>query len=259
MWLNVLSSLTILICIWFFLKAHQHRAMILALLFPVIILQLSMSGIRQGLATGFLMVASVSWMRGKPVWTALWIMIGAQFHASVIMFLPIALVAGRRVSTLRLLSAAILLGPLVVVFLSDRLETYTDRYLSVDSDITSGGALIRYTLIMIPSSFFLFFWGRLEREYPKYFEVLKLFVFISFSLLPVAVYSSILLHRVNYYVMPFSIVLFVYLSRVAFRKDNPTLIWMLPGLAYGAYSVMWFLTSSHADRCYIPYDSYSFH
>ena len=256
MWLNVFASFLILCCFWIFLRAHRDRAMILALLFPVIILQLSMSGIRQGLAVGFLMVASVAWMRGKRLWTAAWILIGAQFHASVLMFLPIVLVAGKSVSTPRLIAAAAILGPVAVFLMSDRLETYADRYL--DSDITSGGALIRYTLIMIPALFFVKYRRRLAEVYPEYYEFLKLVAVFSWSLLPVAVFSSILLHRVNYYIMPFSIVLFVYLSRVAYQGTSRTLVRALPGVTYGLYSTMWFLTSSHADRCYLPYNSYSF-
>jgi hypothetical protein len=190
------------------------------------------------------------------VWTAVWILVGAQFHASVLMFLPISLIAGRRVSTTRLIAAAAILGPVVVVLMSSRLETYTDRYL--DSDITSGGAIIRYTLIMIPALFFVKYRGRLAEVYPEHYEFLKLVAIFSWSLLPVAVSSSILLHRVNYYIMPFSIVLFVYLSRVAFNGSSRALVRSLPGLTYGLYSALWFLTSSHADRCYLPYNSYSF-
>jgi hypothetical protein len=254
MWLNFFASLIMVACFYVFCRAHENRALILALLFPVIIVQLGMSGIRQGLATAFLMVASISWMRGSRLWTVVWIFVGVQFHASVAMFLPIALVAGTKVSTLRLAGALMIGVPVAVFLLGGRLDTYTDRY--IGTDITSGGALIRYTLILMPAVFFVYYRRQLEEAFPDVYELLKLFTLITFSLLPVAVFSSILLHRVNFYVMPFSILTFSYLSLVAFGGTHRLLVRALPALAYGGYSTIWFLTSRHADSCYIPYQSY---
>ena len=255
MWLNVFASLLMVACFYVFCREHRNRAMLLALLFPVIIIQLGMSGIRQGIATGFLMVSSVAWMRGSRIWVAIWLILGAQFHASVVMFLPLAFIAGKRVSTARLAVALALGTPAAVFLLGDRADTYSSRY--IGTDITSGGALFRYVLIMIPAVFFLLYQRRLAKAFPDSYELMKLFTLISFSLIPVAIFSSILLHRMNYYIMPFSILTFSYLSLIAFRGTSRLLVRALPALTYGSYSTLWFLTSRHADSCYIPYQSYS--
>jgi hypothetical protein len=255
MWLNMFASAIIVSCIVIFCRAHRYSLMILALLFPVVIVQLSMSGIRQGLATGFLMVASVAWMRGSKLWTAIWIALGAQFHTSIIMFLPIAALAGRKVTTAWLFGSAVILGPVAVVLLGDRFETYSDRYLD-NSDITSGGALIRYVLLLIPAIFFLKYRTRLQSAFPESFELMRLTTAITFSLIPVVIFSSILLHRVIYYVMPLSIVTFVALARVAFPRLNSGLVFALPVLIYGSYQALWFLSSRHANICYLPYKNF---
>ena len=255
MWLNLFASTIIVICFVIFCRAHQDRLMILTLLFPIIIVQLSMSGIRQGIAVGFLMVASVAWMRASRLWTAIWIAVGAQFHASVIMFLPIAALAGRKVTGLMLFSSASVLGPVAVMLLGDRFDTYSERYLE-DSEITSGGAIYRYILLLIPAFFFLVYRGRLQNEFKGSFELMRLTTALTFSLLPVAIFSSILLHRVIYYVMPMSILTFVALSRAAFPKLNRNFVFALPVLIYGSYMTLWFLTSRHASYCYIPYKNF---
>lgn len=255
MWLNFFASAIILVCGFIFCRAHRDSLMILALLFPVVIVQLSMSGIRQGLAVGFLMVASVAWMRGSRMWTAIWIAVGSQFHTSAIMFLPIAVMAGRKVTTKWLFGSAAILGPVAVFLLGDRFETYSDRYLD-NSDITSGGAVVRYVLLLIPAVFFWKHRKELHEGFPGSFELMRLTTAITLSLIPVGFFSSILLHRVNYYVMPLSIVTFVALGRVAFPRLNRGFVFFLPVLVYGSYMTLWFLTSKHAKACYIPYQSY---
>lgn len=255
MWLNVFASAIMLGCFYVFCREHRNRAMLLALLFPVIIIQLGMSGIRQGIATAFLMVSSVAWMRGSRLWTAIWILIGAQFHASVVMFLPLAFFAGKKVSTGRLAVALVVGTPIVVFLIGDRGDTYAARY--IGTDITSGGALIRYTLIMIPAALFVRYRHQLRQTFPYAYELMKLFTLISFALIPVALSSSILLHRVNYYIMPFSIVTFSYLSLIVLHGTSRIMVRALPALTYGSYSTLWFLASRHADSCYLPYQSYS--
>ena len=51
--LNVVVSAILVVCYIRFASAHPYARVILALLFPVIIIQLGMSGIRQALAGGF--------------------------------------------------------------------------------------------------------------------------------------------------------------------------------------------------------------
>ncbi|MEW9920329.1 EpsG family protein [Marimonas sp. MJW-29] len=255
MWLNMFATIIIVSCLLRFCRAHRDGLLILALLFPVVIVQLSMSGIRQGLAVGFITVASVSWMRGSKLWTAIWILVAAQFHTSALMFLPIAPLAGRKVTGIALFGSALILGPVAVMLLGDRFETYSDRYLESD-DITSGGALIRYVLVLMPALFFLKYREKLGNSFSDSFQLMRLTTALTFSLIPVAFFSSILLHRVIYYVMPLSIVTFAALGRVAFPRLNRGIVLFLPVLLYGSYTTIWFLTSRHADICYLPYKNF---
>lgn len=252
-YLNVMASVILVTCYIIFARAHRFAPLILALLFPVIIIQLGMSGIRQALAGGFLMLAFNSFVQRNKLMTAVWILAGMQFHTSVVMFLPLALLAGRDVSTPRLALALAVLGPAAAILLADRFDTYADRY--IEGNVTSGGAIIRYALILIPVPIFIFFRSKVKQAFPEVYPLLKLFALVILALAPLVVLSSIALHRLNYYVMPASVLLFVYTGAMVFRRDQKALGHFLAVLTYGLYSFSWFLTSKHAYGCYIPYEN----
>ena len=250
-WLNVTVSTILVFCYIRFASAHAFAPLILALLFPVIIIQLGMSGIRQALAGGFLMLAFNTFAKKQKLWTAIWIFVGMQFHTSVVIFLPIALLAGREINSLRLLVAMAILGPLSALLLADRFETYDSRY--IQNTVTSGGAVIRYILIFLPVLFFISYRRRVQRVFPDVFPLLELGTITILSLAPLVVLSTIALHRLNYYVMPLSVLLCVYVAAVMSKKTSQAQ--RLPVIAYGTYSLFWFLSSGHAQSCYLPYEN----
>lgn len=257
MWLNISATAVILLGYYIFLRNHYNPLMILALLFPIMIVQLSMSGIRQAIAVSFLLVSTVYFMRGKRVLTATWILLGAQFHTSVVVFLPIALLAGKNISTTRLAISSALLAPVVILFIGSRVEVYQDRYINqLYGDISSGGAYIRYGLSLLPAILFLIYQTRMKSAFPKQFLLFRLFSFLIIALLPIGFFSSLALHRFNFYVMPLSIAILVATSNVVLPRSQIMFARLMPVLLYGGYAVFWNLLSRHAVQCYRPYQNY---
>ncbi|WP_182482329.1 EpsG family protein [Henriciella barbarensis] len=253
-WLNVFASVILVFCYSIFAKAHRWSGIILALLFPVVIVQLGMSGIRQALAGAFLMLAFNAFISEKKIRTAMLILVGMQFHTSVVMFLPIALLAGEKVDTIRLAVAVAVIGPAASLLLADRFDTYADRYIDqIYGSVSSGGAIIRYALIALPVPFFLYYHRRIRIDFPRVYPFLKLIALIILSLSPLIILSSIALHRINYYVMPGSILLCVYVGAVLARRTQTGHLLFLA--SYGIYSLLWFLSSRHAQLCYVPYEN----
>lgn len=253
-WLNVSASIILVFCYIAFARKHRYGPLILALLFPVIITQLGMSGLRQAIAGGFLMLAFNAIMFRQKGWAAVWILIGMQFHTSAVVFLPLALLAGREVNTIRLTAALAVVGPVAAIFLADRMDVYNDRYIAqIYGTQSSGGAIFRYALIALPVPFFVWYRKQVSDKFPDVYPMLKLMAIMIVSLAPLVVFSSIALHRFNYYVMPGSILLCVYVGTVIFKKTYTGQLLAL--LMYGVYSLVWFLTSQHAHACYLPYQN----
>ena len=259
MWLNVICTLIFLACLLKFCWSFQRPLLLLALLFPVMILQLGMSGLRQALAAGFLMLAYVQFVRGQRWWTAGVILIGGMFHTSVVMFLPIAFLAGKRITSTKIFLAIVLLTPAAGLLLQSRVEVYADRYINeVYGEVSSSGAFVRYALVAIPAIMFVKLRTRLLAAFPQMYGLFMLFTLIIFAMAPLAAVSTVALHRLNYYVMPVSILMLNYLTLIQSSPRRHTLMRHLAVILYGGYMVSWFLTSTHAAACYIPYGSYLF-
>ncbi len=250
-WLNVTASVILVLCYIRFASGHPYSPLILALLFPVIIIQLGMSGIRQALAGAFLMLAFNAFSKKQKLMTALLILIGMQFHTSVVIFLPFAFLAGREVNTMKLAASMAILGPIAAVLVADRFETYESRY--IENTVTSGGAVIRYALILLPVPVAIAYRDKLKKYFPDVYPLLKMGILTILALAPLVVLSSLALHRLNFYVMPLSILLMTYTGAILFKKQIHG--HYLAAFIYGAYSLFWFLISKHATLCYVPYQN----
>lgn len=234
-----------------------HPASLIAIAFPILVVQLGMSGLRQALATAMLMLACVAFVKGKRLMTGGWIVAASQFHTSSIALLPISALARTNISTKYVLSAVVLLSPLAGWLLGDRLEVYSDRYIEqIYGENASGGAWIRYAIASLP--FLILAWqrNRVAARHPELYPLLKLFGLMCLGLLGAGLVSSVALHRLVYYVLPVSLLCLLCVSDAAFSSGNRRVARALPFLIYGAYIVTWFVSSRHATSCYVPYESW---
>lgn len=250
-WHNVLISLVLVFLYIRFASQYVFSPIILTLFFPVIVVQLGMSGVRQALAGAFLMLSFNAFARGEKLWTAVWILVAAQFHASAAAFFPIAVLAGREITTVRLAAGVMLTAPVVAFLLGTRIDTYEDRYSG--GEVVSNGAVLRYLLLLIPVPFALIYRKKLKNSYPDLFPLLWLSALVILSLLPLVFLSTIALHRIGFYIFPLSILLLACLAMILFRK--PSHGFAISAGLYGLYSLSWFSLSKHAQICYVPYQN----
>ena len=257
-WLNVSASLIYLICLFRFARISPRPLLLIALFFPILIVQLGMSGLRQALAVGFLLLAFANYTEKNRILTALWILVAAQFHQSAYIFLPLALLVGRNISVGRIMVALILIGPVVGYLLEERAQVYHERYVEeLYGENSSSGAIFRYALALIPALLFEKYKVRLRRVFTKSYDLMRLFSLITFALIPVGFVSTVALHRLTYYVLPISIYTLLNVSMVMPRRVGVSKkLLFVPVLIFGAYVVVWFVWSKHASSCYIPYKTY---
>ncbi|MCO5054640.1 EpsG family protein [Thermomonas sp.] len=250
-------TLIFLVCLYRFSLLAASPVSVMVLSFPVLVVQLAMSGLRQALAVAMLMLAFRSFVLLRRWQVVFWILVASQFHTSVLVFLPIAALVGRQISLMRLIAAITVLGPLAMFFLGSRLEVYNDRYVDqIYGSQESSGAWLRYALVVFP--FIVFEWKRrlVKARFPELFPLFRLFALITFALVPLGLVSSVALHRFVFYMMPVSILVLLCIGAVALRKEQWRMGAALPFLVHGAYITVWFSMSSHSTVCYVPYSNW---
>lgn len=260
MWLNLAASAIMVICLARFVRLSSAPMLVLTLLFPIVIVQLGMSGLRQALALGFLLQGVLSLQDRRRIVTALWILLAAQFHESAYVFLPLALMAGRKVSVPKMAAALVVLGPVAGFLVSSRLDVYTDRYVDqIYGEYESGGAVYRYLMVLLPVIMFGWYRRRIQRIYPRLFETMKVFALMIVALAGVGIISTVALHRLTFYMMPMGMfILWIVSTAIVYpNRASRKLIWG-PVVLLGAYLVVWFSTSRHANVCFTPYESFLF-
>ncbi len=257
-WVNVFGALIFFFFYIKFAKNHHNPLLLVTLMFPLLVIQLSMSGVRQAIAVAFLMGAFDAFFKGKRVSVVLYVLAASTFHQSAIILLPIALMIGRTFSMFRTIVAIVLMMPVATYLLSDRLDVYQDRYLlELYGEMSSGGAVYRLGLLLITSILFEVYRKRMAVYFPSEYNLMRLFSLVSFALIPVMFVNTVALHRLVYYVVPIQLFTLAALPVVIFANRRAArLAEFGPVLLYGAYIVVWFSTSRHANVCYVPYESY---
>lgn len=239
-----------------FAGRYRDAALVLALFFPVLILQLGMSGLRQALAVGLVALAYNAFVDVRRVRCAGFVLIAGLFHTSAFIFLPLSLIAGKNFSLFRIAVSVALLSVPAALLLGSRLDVYQDRYIDqIYGAQESGGAWVRYVLTFLPVPAFLSNLKSFQKNCAKQYN---LFVIGSFMILAAALLglvSSVALHRILFYLMPLSILLAIGTLDLFRNRLRGKVFWLT---VYLVYMVAWFLTSRHADVCYTPYQNVTF-
>jgi len=259
MWLNFICTVLIFYFVYRFAKRHPEPVTFMLLLFPIFILQLSMSGLRQAVAASCLLIALIWFMKMKRIHVLLWILIGSTFHESVLIFIPLALICGKDVSIKKIIFALALLGPVASILLADRMSVYNDRYIAqIYGSSESSGAVLRLGILVISAIVFEIYKDRFKKYFPVEYPMFRLFSLISFALIPVALISTVAVHRLGFYVIPIQMFMLSTLPFVMTEARQKLYFKIIPIIILGSYLVVWFSFSSHATACYVPYDSYLF-
>ena len=201
-WINVISSAI------FFMGAHAMARRqpdplaFLIFLFPILILNMPMSGIRQGAAIGVMFYAFNAFIDRALVRFVLLVILASILHQSALVFLLLAPLVQGEYSVRRLLWAGGLALPGAALLMSgEAAELASVRYLDSGRDAT--GALFRVGLVALTGLYFLIFiknaWFVRFRNDFKLPMVTSILMIGAFFILPI---SSIIADRIAYYLVP---------------------------------------------------------
>jgi len=222
---------------------------------PYLVIVVAMGYSRQGSALGLVMPGLVALGRRETRWFVFWVVLGAAFHKSAVILLPVAaLVATRNRYWTTLWVGVVALGAYMLL-LEEAVESLVTDY--VEAEYQSQGAIIRLLMNAVPAVILLL-WRR-RFEFSEAEAVLwRWFAIISLALLGVFLVSpsSTAVDRVALYMLPLQLVVFAHLPDVLGhrgRRNDELVLAVL--FYYATVQFVWLNFASHAVA-WLPYRFY---
>ena len=254
---NVASSAVFFLGVHVLARRQPDPLGFLVLLFPILIINMPMSGIRQGAAIGILCIAFAAFIDRRPVWYAFWVIVAAGLHVSALaLILLLPLTTGRYTRNRFLLAAVLAVPGAYVLGTGEAAELATDRY--IGTGIDAAGAVFRLGILGLTALyFFMFMRNKWKHTFPKDYALASvgaIGMVLTFLLIPL---SSLIGDRFGYYLIPIQTMMFARLPFLPIRV-NRSLHSALPYLLLLLVFTVWSQLSGHFQLCYIPYQSWLF-
>lgn len=255
MWVNVLSSTLCFLGLAVLARRQPDPLGFLVFLFPVFVINMPMSAVRQGIAVGLVCVAMVAFIDKQPKKFVLWLLLAAGFHTSAAIFLVLTpLAVGVATNRRKLIVLAAFAPTLLILVYTASIEIAVERY--VGGEREAYGGIFRVTSLLLTGLLFEKFLkkGWLRSRAADYFLV-RLGSIGMIGMGGALVISTVIGDRFGYYLLPLQAVIF---SRVPFISGiADRAFWsMMPYVLIAVLFCAWVLVSNHFQKCYVPYQSF---
>jgi hypothetical protein len=254
---NIFSSAVFFVGIHLLARRQPDPLGFLVLLFPILIINLPMSGIRQGAAIGLVCIAFTAFIDRRPFLYAFWLVVAAGFHASALVLMLLLPLATGSFSKLRLVMAGLFAIPGAILLADlESAEIASSRY--IGTDVEAFGAIFRVGILFLSSLYFLIFIRKKWMQtFPHDYNIVYIgAICMSLAILVIPV-SSVIGDRFGYYLIPIQAMIFARIPYLSFRSNkalHSALPYMLLLLVFG----VWTQLSGNFNQCYVPYDSWIF-
>jgi hypothetical protein len=253
---NLMSAVLFSYGVVVFCRDLPRPWLALAVAVPYLVIILGMGYSRQGMALGCLMAGLVGLGRGRLLTFVVWTVLGATFHKSAVLMLPVAALAA---SGNRLVAAAwvgVVVAAAYVLLLEDSVAALQAGYL--EAEYQSEGALIRLLMNALPAALLLWKRERFAVTLPQQ----RLWFWLALASLGMgglyfASPSSTAVDRVGLYLLPLQLMVFAHLPEALGRRDGRgNGVWVGAVLAYYAtVEFVWLNYATHAFA-WLPYRFY---
>lgn len=235
-----------------FCRSLPRPWLALAVAMPYLVIVVAMGYSRQGIALGLAMLGLVALGRRETRWFLIWVVLGATFHKSAVILLPVAALAATRNRYWTALWVAVVALGAYFLLLEKAVESLVTSY--VEAAYASEGTMIRLLMNAVPAAILLL----LQRRFPfaraeallwRWFAIISLAVLGLFLVSP----SSTAVDRVALYMLPLQLVVFAYLPDVFGKGLWPKKLLVAAVLFYyAAVQFVWLNFASHASY-WLPY------
>lgn len=224
---------------------------------PYLIIVVGMGYTRQSAAIGFAMLGLVALGKGQVRWFVAWVLIGAAFHKSAVLLIPIAALSAPKNRIWTALWVGAMGGVAAWLFLYDSADILVTNYVESEYADASQGAAIRVLMNAVPA--ILFLWKR-NRLAPDVVErrLWTWMATLALVCIPLLSISATAIDRVALYFIPLQLFVFGRLSRVTGDVQRRTLIVLGIVFYYAAVQFVWLNFASHANS-WVPYQFMPLH
>lgn len=232
-----------------FCRAQPNPWLALLAAVPYMLVVVGMGYTRQAVALGFALLALTALGNGRVRTFVIWIAIGATFHKSAVLLLPIAALAASRN---RLLTAAIVGATTLLLYyllLADASEALWQNY--VEAEYQSSGGMIRVLMNVVPAVLLILFRRRLVPD-PQERKLWLWIAVFALVCLPLVGLASTAVDRVALYLIPIQLFVFSRIPRLANTTQTRTPLVLGAVVYYAAVLFVWLNFATHAFA-WLPY------
>lgn len=253
-YLNLATSAIFFLGLHLMARRQPNPLAFLALAFPILIINMPMSGIRQAAAIGFVMMAYLAFIDRKLVLFLALVTGGVAFHSSALAFLLLAPFVNGRFSRRNVIVGGLLALPGAYFLLqSDAAELAQTRY--IDTGVEAAGSAFRVGLLSLTGLlYFLYVEARWRKAYPADHKLVSLGALMMLGLFLTVPVSSVIGDRFAYYLIPIQLMIFARLPYL-FRGAKRDVFGIAPYVALTLLFIVWTQYSALFRGCYIPYQS----
>jgi hypothetical protein len=252
---NLISAAIFTTGLLVFSRSLPRPWLALAVAMPYTVLVLGMGYTRQGVALGLVMLGLAALQRQRTAWFVAAVLVGALFHSSAVVVIPLAALAATR----RLAFTAAWVGLVAWLaydlLVADRVAGFFQSY--VEAQYQSEGAFVRLSMNVVPAVLLLwrferFGFSRDEGRLWRVLAILSLVLFALYYLSP----SSTAVDRIALYALPLQLAVFTRLPDVLGGPQRTNQDWVVVvALYYATVLFVWLNYAVHAFA-WIPYRFY---
>ena len=246
---NLVAGAIVMTGIMLFARRQPLPWLAIIVTVPYMITVMAMGYTRQSIALGFVLLALCALTDGKLKYFFVLVVIGALFHKTALLLLPLAALAGtrRKLWTCTWVGISTALAVVLLVAEGQQEHLWT-QYVGLGMESSGGG--IRVAMNALPALLFLLFRQRLvESEQER-----KLWTWISIFALacvPLLGLASTAVDRIALYFMPIQMLVFTRIHLIVRKFYRPLLVWGIV-CGYALVHWVWLNYATHAVF-WVPY------
>lgn len=251
-YLNVVTSGIFFAGLHVLARRQPNPLAFLVLCFPILIINMPMSAVRQAAAIGFMCIAFSAFLDRRLFLYLGTIFVGSLFHSSIAAFVLLAPFVRGNMRRRNLYAGALLIFPAAFALAQgDAAGTASSRYIGTGVD--AAGAAFRLGVLCLSGLFFLLYLRRpWQRFFPHDYRLALIggwTMVLFIGLFPI---SSVIGDRFGYYLIPLQAMIFARIPYLPLRK-NSRLYTLAPYALLTLVFLVWTQLSSHFHKCYLPY------